>query len=206
MPLNPVVAQTRTEIPTLGMIAMATNGVPAYGPMELFNNNAVEPTDSEVQGAGFWYGHPGNGGTWHFHNPNMGEETVTSEQLLGYAMDGFPIYGPLEDDEVVQLDACNGRTVDGVYQYHVRSFEQVDENGEYCNGESVETNWNYILGCYSGSVDATEIYSSDNYVLDNDCTLQTRKKGKPKNNQEGANGGGAGNNPQGRRNNLRKGH
>lgn len=241
MPLNPVVAQTHTEIPTLGMIAMATNGVPAYGPMELFNNNAVEPTDSQVQGAGFWYGHPGNGGTWHFHvrhsfvwtiffsifdgsqpptntrlsierqtlyfqNPNMGEETVTSDQILGYAMDGFPIYGPLEDDELVQLDACNGRIVDSVYQYHVRSFEQVDENGEYCNGESVETNWNYILGCYSGSVEATEIYNSDDYILDSDCTIQTRKNGKPKNNQQGANGGGAGSNPQGLRNNLRKGH
>ena len=39
----------------------------------------------------------------------MGAESVTSsEQLLGYAMDGFPIYGTLDDNEVGQFDACNG--------------------------------------------------------------------------------------------------
>ena len=99
-------------------------------------------------------------------------------------MDGFPIYGPLDDDEVDQLDACNGITnEDGSYQYHVRTFDQVDEYADYCNGNSPETNWNYILGCYSGSVESTAIYSADDYTLDDDCTLQVPKKGKPKNNQ-----------------------
>ena len=99
----------------------------------------------------------------------MGEETVTSDELLGYAMDGFPIYGPLDDDSVGDLDACNGMVVDGNYQYHVRTFDQVDETLEYCNGDSAETNWNYILGCYSGSVDGTEIYDSTDYNLSDDC-------------------------------------
>ena len=101
----------------------------------------------------------------------MGEETVTSDELLGYAMDGFPIYGPLDDDSV--LDACNGMLVDGNYQYHVRTFEQVDETLEYCNGDSPETNWNYILGCYAGSVDSTEVYDSTTYTLDSDCVLDS---------------------------------
>jgi hypothetical protein len=48
----------------------------------------------------------------------MGEENPSSADFLGYALDGFPIYGPLSDDSV--LDACNGQTVDGQYQYHVR--------------------------------------------------------------------------------------
>jgi len=182
LPLDPVVAETRTEIPTGGMIAMATNGIPAYGPMELFNENAVEPSDSTVVGAGFWYGHASNGGSWHFHNPQMGEETVTSRTLLGYAMDGFPIYGPLSDNRVDQLDACNGLTNrNGRYEYHVRTLDQVDEFGDYCNGDSPETNWNYILGCYSGSVEHTELFSADDYKLDNDCVVQGQKRGNSQN-------------------------
>jgi hypothetical protein len=55
---------------------------------------------------------------WHVHNPYLGEENPSSEDLLAYALDGFPIYGPLVDASV--LDACNGRTVNGKYQYHVK--------------------------------------------------------------------------------------
>ena len=174
MPLNPVVAGSPTEIPLRGMIAMSANGVPAFGPMEANSLNAVElTTEDAVVGAGFWYGHASGDSTWHFHNPNMGEEFVTTETLLGYAMDGFPIYGTLDDNEVGQLDACNGIIdADGNYRYHVRTVDQVNEFADYCNGNSPETNWNYILGCYSGSVQNTQIFSLDNYVLDNDCVLE----------------------------------
>ena len=167
MPLNPTVATSRTEVPIRGMIAMAINGVPAFGPQEADSNNAVN--GNGVPGARFWYGHAG-GATWHVHNPQMGEETVSSDKLLGYAMDGFPIYGPLDDDSVSQLDPCNGIFNDnGSYQYHVRRIDQVDGDLEYCNGNSPETNWNYILGCYSGSVDDSEVYDSTSYTLDDDC-------------------------------------
>jgi hypothetical protein len=55
---------------------------------------------------------------WHVHNPYLGQSNPSEDDLLGYALDGFAIYGPLSDDSV--LDDCNGRTVDGVYRYHVR--------------------------------------------------------------------------------------
>ena len=67
MPLNPTKASTRTEVPIRGMIAMAKNGVPAYGPQESDSNNAVEATASNKQGAGFWYGHAGPSSGWHVH-------------------------------------------------------------------------------------------------------------------------------------------
>ena len=47
----------------------------------------------------------------------MGKENPASDTLLGYALDGFPIYGPIKDPE--SLDTCNGRTIDGEYRYHV---------------------------------------------------------------------------------------
>jgi len=101
----------------------------------------------------------------------MGEEAVTTTLVLGYAMDGFPIYGPLADDEVSALDACNGITnADGSYQYHVRAVSQVDEDLDYCVASgSPQNNWNYILGCYSGSVAASYVYDSTTYALASDC-------------------------------------
>ena len=93
LPLQPAVASERTEVPIRGMIAMSTNGVPAYGPQEADYNNAVEGTLG-VPGARFWYGHAGPNSAWHIHNPKMGMETESHETLMGWAMDGFPIYGP----------------------------------------------------------------------------------------------------------------
>lgn len=168
VPLNPSVANERTEIPIRGMIAMAMNGVPAYGPQENDNNNAVEGTMG-VQGARFWYGHAGPNSAWHVHNPKMGREVESHQTLLGYAMDGFPIYGHLDDDSM--LDPCNGIYKDSNYQYHVRTLDQVNDDLEYCNSNSPENNWNYILGCYHGSVDDTRIFDSISYSLDDDCFI-----------------------------------
>ncbi|KAL7545550.1 hypothetical protein ACHAWF_008901 [Thalassiosira exigua] len=177
MPLDPKVADERTEVPIRGMIAMATNGVPAYGPQEADSNNAVEVAMavSGAQGAQYWYGHAGPNSAWHVHNPKMGKDEESSDTLLGYALDGFPIYGHLEDEASKELDACNGLYKDGKYQYHVRTLEQVDGNLYYCNGASPETNWNYVLGCYSGSVEDTRILDSSSYSLDADCVVDIRE-------------------------------
>jgi hypothetical protein len=153
-----------------GMLAMALNGVPAYGPQENDSFNAVKAMDGGVTGAGFWYGHTGGDYVWHVHSPQMGTENVTSDSFLGYAMDGFPIYGPLSDSDVDKVDACNGLVNDnGSYQYHVKTLDQVDGELEYCNGNSPETNWNYVIGCYSGSVADSDAFDSSTYTLDDDC-------------------------------------
>ena len=60
MPLDPTIAGSNSELPTRGIIAMAVNGVPAYGPQEASSTNAVEPDPgSQIQDAQFWYGHAG---------------------------------------------------------------------------------------------------------------------------------------------------
>lgn len=168
IPLNPSLENSKTEIAPRGIIAMALNGVPTYGPMESSDENAVETATGQVGGAGYWYGHADGQNRWHVHSPNMGEEFVSSTELLGYAMDGYPMYGPVDDDSV--LDACNGvEDGNGNYQYHVRTLDQVDQSLEYCNGSSAETNWNYVLGCYTGSVDSSGVYDSSTYSLPSDC-------------------------------------
>jgi len=172
MPLEPKNADSVTEIPIRGAIAMAVNGVPAYGPQEVGGHNAVEPdSNSQIQDAQFWYGHSDMQKQWHFHNPLMGKEEADSDTLLGYAFDGFPIYGPLSESS--KLDECNGRTKNGKYMYHVVEPEEVNEDDAYCNGKSPVNRWNYILGCYSGTTVNTQVTDSKTFKLPNDCTMST---------------------------------
>jgi len=170
LPLNPTKQDSIIEIPARGIIAMATNGVPAYGAKEAGDSNAVEP-DGQIQDAQFWYGHATQNGVWHSHNPYMGEENPDSTTLLGWALDGFAIYGPFESGsaDMNSLDSCNGRVVNGVYQYHVLNKDDVDEGESYCNDNNSNTNWNYILGCYHGTTVHTQVVDSTSFNIPSDC-------------------------------------
>ena len=76
------------------------------------------------------------------------------ESLLGYALDGFPIYGPLSGSKSqvdARLDECNGQVLeDGSYRYHVRTPAQVDGAAPHAPPGRA-SNWNYVLGCFAGS-------------------------------------------------------
>ena len=63
-----------------------------------------------------------------------------------HTLRSFPIYGPVSNSELSELDSCNGRVVNGQYRYHIRNKDQVDENASYCNGTSPAIQWNYVLG------------------------------------------------------------
>jgi len=61
--------------------------------------------------------------------------------IIGVALDGFPIYGPKDENgrtlTSADLDECHGRLVNGQYRYHVTS------------------DFPYFLGCFRGApVDA----------------------------------------------------
>lgn len=150
LPLFPQVAATVTPVPTRGPIAYATNGVMIFGPQEGNSANAVEDT--------FFVpcaGHGSPTGQWHYHHPDIACMGTTDNPslLVGYALDGFPIYGALSGSKAqadALLDECNGRYVNGQYQYHVRSVDQVDESAPYANADG-SNNWNYVLGCYRGT-------------------------------------------------------
>ena len=168
MPLTPTLATSVTEPQALGVIAVAANGVVIYGAQEGGGTNAVEPgTGAEITDAQYWYGHAAQSGDWHYHASELGQQALDSSTFLGWAMDGYELYGPLDDDSV--LDACNGRTVDGVYRYHVRSDAQVDGDADYCDGSSAAIQWNYVLGCYSGDISAASVQDSSTATLPSDC-------------------------------------
>ncbi len=131
IPLVPKYSPEITRVP-MGPIGTAINGVVFFNPFEMGGMNAVEGY-SEV-----WLdsccGHPQQHGVYHYHKypscvkspfPDDGER---HSPILGFAWDGFPVYGPYESDGVMAkdltgaqaLDVCNGhRDPERGYHYHV---------------------------------------------------------------------------------------
>lgn len=148
LPLVPKLADKITRLP-MGPIGTALNGVVFFNPYEMEGMNAVEGY-SEV-----WLdsccGHPQQSGVYHYHKyPNCVKSPFKDDgkqhsPVLGFAFDGFPLYGPYESDGVMAkdlkksaaLDVCNGH-IDEIrgYHYHV-----------------TPNRFPYILGGYAGVVE-----------------------------------------------------
>ena len=148
LPLEPKLAETVTRLP-MGPIGTALNGVVFFNPIEMGCQNAVEGY-SEV-----WLdsccGHPQQTGVYHYHKyPScvkspFADDGKQHSPIIGFAFDGFPLYGPYEDAGVMAkelqgdraLDVCNGHK-DALrgYHYHVTPGR-----------------FPYILGGYAGVVE-----------------------------------------------------
>ena len=134
IPLEPKKAISNT--PTqLGVIGVSINGVPFFNQYAGPNN---QPLTNEINSFDQYNGHPQQQGAYHYHvEPKYLTQTIGSTVLLGFLMDGFPIYGPIESGDRVtndNLDAYHGHEhsttdyPDGIYHYHI-----TDED-PYLNG------------------------------------------------------------------------
>jgi hypothetical protein len=125
IPLSPKVASTHSATP-LGPIGVSLNGVP------FFNQYAgpSQPLTNEIVSFDQYYGHPQQSGQYHYHVEPLYLTTVkaTKSSLLGFLLDGFPVYGPQENGAAVataSLDAYHGHThatteyPSGIYHYHI---------------------------------------------------------------------------------------
>ncbi|MEL6989724.1 MAG: YHYH protein, partial [Bacteroidota bacterium] len=124
IPAVPELSATTTRIDRMGFWGISLDGFP-LGPeppaaVGMGGNGAAIPS------LGACGGHPQPAGPFHYHlvpqevNNLLEEHNVTSvtcdyiaqssTSLLGYAIDGFPIYGSLETDgsEPTGLDECRG--------------------------------------------------------------------------------------------------
>lgn len=100
-----------------GAIALAVNGVPIFNPIK--NDGR---TDTFLAGELDEYGgHCGRADDYHYHvAPVHLEKTVGKGNPIGYALDGFPLYGfgDATGREPQGLDEFNGRTEPGGYRYY----------------------------------------------------------------------------------------
>lgn len=131
IPLNPRKNDRVTGLP-MGPIGVALNGIPFFNPFNAEGQVAVDGYSEEWLDA--CCGHPDMRGTYHYHKYPTCLRTPFKENgdqhspLIGFAFDGFGIYGPFESNGLMArdvtgsqaLDECNGHTdqVRG-YHYHV---------------------------------------------------------------------------------------
>ena len=138
IPVDPKVATN--HMPTqLGAIGVSLNGVP------FFNQYAGpnQPLTGEIVSFDRYWGHPAPTGQYHYHVEPLYLTTVkvTKSSLLGFLLDGFPVYGPEENGALVdnsKLDIYHGHTSvtadypSGIYHYHITNTDPyINGSGYY---------------------------------------------------------------------------
>ncbi|MEO1643908.1 MAG: YHYH protein [Chloroflexota bacterium] len=171
IPLDPVFADEPTDIPLLGTVAVAVNGLPIYGPNEGGNLGFGDPFLDGI--LDFCNGHVGPSG-YHFHaRPDCLFDTVEDQVglVIGYALDGYPILAPYvctdeSCEEIVQVSSSWQRTSDVTSAWEAHEYVAGSGDLDQCNG-MVDADGNYayyatdtfpyLLACYQGevSLDAT---------------------------------------------------
>ena len=137
IPRHPQPADQIGRLP-MGPIGVAINGVPFYNPYSAEGQDAAmnEVFDECC-------GHPDPMGRYHYHiypkciHTSFVDKPGEHSPLIGYAFDGYAIYGPNGDGgkPPTDLDACNGHwDAERGYHYHVTN------------------KFPYILGGYRGVV------------------------------------------------------
>ena len=144
LPKNPKVAATPTCL-SLGTVGILVNGVQFFNALDAGGRDAGAYEIQDTCG-----GHPEMSGTYHYHSISTCvlqrlDNGSGHSKLVGYAADGFGMYGPRgtngKDVTDADLDACHGHThtvkfngkTQKIYHYHATS--------EYP----------YTIGCYKGT-------------------------------------------------------
>ncbi len=136
IPLNPKesIAKTATS---LGPMGISLNGVP------LFNQYAGpnQPLAGEINSFDQYNGHPQQTGQYHYHvEPLYITATSSKSSLIGYLLDGFPVYGPTENGKTLtstDLDTYHGHTAstedypNGIYHYHITADSPYINGGKF---------------------------------------------------------------------------
>ena len=136
IPRNPT--QSSIINPTqMGPIGVALNGIPFYNQYGAGGN----PLDQEINSFDQYNGHPApgpSGGRYHYHmEPFWLTDNYGRDALIGFLLDGYPIYGPEENGlDLISsdLDEFHGHFHEnqdfpnGIYQYHITA------DAPYLNG------------------------------------------------------------------------
>lgn len=129
IPVEPKLASTHLATP-LGAIGVSLNGVPFYNQYAGPN----QPLANEMTSFDRYWGHPAPSSAYHYHVEPLYLTTVkaTKSALLGFLLDGFPVYGPEENGAIVdntKLDSYHGHILatadypNGIYHYHITSVD-----------------------------------------------------------------------------------
>ena len=139
IPLQPARASTPGCL-SMGIIGYTLTGVAFFNALD---DAGLDAAAHEVQD--LCNGHPQGKGLYHYHNSSPCLPGGNSDELVGWALDGYPILGMrdgngrrLTNDD---LDACHGRN---------ESFLIDARRYEYAYHLTME--YPYTIGCFVGQV------------------------------------------------------
>ena len=93
IPMNPQVDASHAATP-LGSIGVSLNGVAFFNQYAAMN----APLTNEINGFDQYGGHPQQQGHYHYHvEPTYLTGSKGKDALLGFLLDGYPVYGPQEN-------------------------------------------------------------------------------------------------------------
>ena len=143
IPIKPTKASSPTQT-SLGPIGVSINGAPFYNQYEGPNTatDLIVPGQGVARSLDGSTGHPAQQGRYHYHMIPDSLLTASEDNFLGFAADGFPVYGPknVDGNNASGLDDCNGEYgptpdfPDSIYHYHTISVAP------------------YIVGAYCGTL------------------------------------------------------
>ena len=142
LPARPKVAARASCLP-MGMIGVAVNGVAIFNALDDSHRDAVAHETQDLCG-----GHPQRRGIYHYHSIPAclaGSTVKAQKRLVGYALDGFPIFGPRGENggplTDAELDACHGHVA------RVRLHGRWVRTYHY----HATLEYPYTLGCFRGT-------------------------------------------------------
>jgi len=144
LPKDPNMANVPSCLP-MGMVGFAVSGAAIFNALDALGRDAPAHEIQDACG-----GHPERSGQYHYHDlstciEDPGAQLGNHSAVLGYALDGFGMFGPAGEDGVWlisdDLDVCHGHahTIawDGaaaqMYHYHLTR------------------DYPYTLGCFRGT-------------------------------------------------------
>jgi hypothetical protein len=132
----------------MGAIGVAINGVVFFNPFDMGNTDATDMMDRCC-------GHPQQQGTYHYHkypicvNSPWDDAGTGHSGLIGFAFDGYPLYGPYEEKGVLARDESGSRALNGFNMHYDK------ERGWHYH--VTPGKFPYLIGGYWGTVDARDV-------------------------------------------------
>ena len=166
IPLDAAPLDEPEDIPLLGPIAIAVDGLPIYGPNEAPQHGTADPYLDEI--LDFCNGHTAQRGDYHYHARNgcLFEDIDGNPTLVvAYAFDGYPIMAPYVCDDpdcttTRKLESSWVRSSDERNAWDAHEYVEGTGDLDRCNGRvdadgeyryyATDT-FPYFLGCYRGA-------------------------------------------------------
>lgn len=156
LPLNPQERKGHTVTNTtnsngalhMGPIGVAVNGVVFFNPFDMGNVDATNMMDKCC-------GHPNPDNQYHYHkypicvNSPWADEGKAHSPLLGWAFDGFPLYGPYESADIMAKDVTGERALNAFNMHY-----DAERGWHY---HVTPGKFPYLIGGFWGTEDARNV-------------------------------------------------